>query len=261
MVRAVFKKAGGLMLQQSKEEKIERVRQMIYNTGNIVCLVGIGVTMECGAVNFLHERECYRIEDIYHYSPEEIFSTGFYSAKKEKFFEFYKKEILSLNLTVGESLYAIKELERWGKLKGCVTSNVYGLPEMVGIHNIINMHGNIHENWCVKCGKHFDSDYLKNSKGVPVCDACGSNIRPGVRLYGEMVRNDVITRLADVCQHADVLLVLGTNLYDSMVKNALRYYNGNKLVLITKHEHFTDKKADIVIHDEVNKVLPKIVWQ
>lgn len=82
----------------------------------------------------------------------------------------------------------------------------------------------------------------------------------GSKAFGELVRNDVMTRCANVCQYADILLVLGTNLYDSMVKNALKYYSGNKLVLITKHEHFTDKKADIVIHDEVNKVLPKIVW-
>ncbi len=245
---------------QSKEEKIARVKQMVYNSNNIVCLLGVGVAMECGGVNFLHERESYRIEDKYHYSPEEIFSSGFYSAKKEKFFEFYKKEVLSLNLTIGESLRAIKELDNWGKLKGCVTRNLYGQAERAGISNVIALYGNIHENWCTKCGKHFDVEYLKNSVGVPVCDVCGSSIRPGVRLYGELVRNDVMTRCANVCQYADVLLVLGTNLYDSMVKNALKYYSGNKLVLVTKHEHFTDKKADIVIHDEVNKVLPKIVW-
>lgn len=243
----------------STQDKINQIRNVIGVSKNIVCLTGIGVAMECGAVNFLHEDQAYRIEDKYHYSPEEIYSTGFYSAKKEKFFEFYKEEILTQPIHKSACIDAIKRLDEKGNMYACVTRNIYGLERSAGVSNVIELYGGIHENWCTKCHKIFGVTYMKNSKGVPVCDGCGATLRPGVRLFGEMIRNDVLTKAANAYIKADVLIVLGTNLYDSMVKNALRYYHGEKLILITKHQHFTDKKADIIIHEEVNKILPKIV--
>lgn len=241
------------------QDKIEQIQKIIGESKNIVCLTGIGAAIECGAVNFLHEDQAYRIEEKYHYSPEEIFSTGFYSAKKEKFFEFYKEEVLTLPVKICECIDAIKKLEEDANLQACITRNIYGLEVNAGVSNVIELSGDVHRNWCIKCHKTFDVNYIKNSKGVPVCDRCGATLRPGVRLHGEMILNDTITKAANAYQKADVLLVLGTNLYDSMVKNALRYYKGDKVILITKNKHFTDRKADIIIHDELNKILPKIV--
>ena len=102
-------------------------------------------------------------------------------------------------------------------------------------------------------------EYLRDYDGVPSCDACKGPIRPGIRLHGERMRNDLLTKAANACAEADVLLVLGTNLFDDMVQFAVNHYQGDKLILVTKHNHFTDKAADIVIHEHVKEILPKIV--
>lgn len=246
-------------MRETMEEKIERAKRMLYDSGHVVCLVGIGAAMECGAINLANQDVAYMVEEKYHYSPEEIYSTGFYSARTDFFYRFYHDEILSLETLPNETFNAIKKIEQWGKLRACITRNIYDLPRKAGIYHVIEMEGNIYHNYCTKCGKNFSIDYVKNSKGTPRCDFCGATVRPAIRLNGEMLRNDVMTEAANACQEADMLMVLGTNLKDPAVGEILKYFQTEKLVLISKNEHYSDKMATVCINDEVRNVLPRIV--
>ena len=243
----------------SLETKIEYVKKLMAQTDNIVCLSGVGVVMECGALNFNRDDEAYRIEEEYGRGPEEILSSVFYNVRMKQFYEFYKKEILNMKLIPTATYDALRSLQEEGKLKACITYNIYGTAEQMGLNPVYELDGNIHNNWCSKCGKTFPMTYLRDSRQVPLCDVCKGAIRPGIRLRGERIRNNVLTLAANACAEAEVLLVLGTNLYDDMVQFAVNHYQGNKLILITPHDHFTDKAADIVIHEHVKDVLPKIV--
>lgn len=244
---------------ETVEAKIDYARKLIQQSDNIVCLSGIGVVMECGAVNFKNDQVFYEIEDRYHRAPEEMMSSVFFNVRMEQFYDFYKREILQKELVPTQTFDAIKKLQNSGKLKACVTYNIYGLSQQLGIRNVYELDGNIHDNRCSKCGKKFSLEYVKESQGVPLCDDCHAFIRPGIRLRGESVRNDVMTKAVNACGEADVLLVLGTNLFDSLVRFAVNHYHGNKLILITKGEHFTDKAADLVIYEYVKEILPAIV--
>lgn len=246
-------------MQLTFEESMERAKDILSSADRIVALLGVGVVMECGALNYLNNQVIYRIEDNYNRSPDEIMSTGFYSARTEKFFQYYKEEYLADRCKPNETFKALKTLDDQGRLTACITKNTHGLEKEIGIGNVIELYGSRNINWCTKCRKRFPMEYILQSKGVPVCDECQSPIRPGIRLYGEMIRNDVMTEAANACQEADALIVLGTNFYDSMVRFAINHYGGDKLILISKHEHFRDKSADIVIHEEVKDVLPKLV--
>lgn len=243
----------------TQEAVIERVKKMISESSKIVVLTGIGTVIESGGENIWSSRECYRLEEIYHKTPDEMMNVGFYSARKDKFFEFYKKEIISKEYEPA-SLYAdIKRLEDQGKLKMLITQNYYALAEKAGIKNVIQLHGDVHNNWCPHCGKKFTVDYMRAAKAVPLCDECDSAIRPGIRLFGENIANNLMTEAVNACEDADMILALGTNMYDNMVKFCTGNYKGGKLVLITKEEHFMDKYADYVIHDNVCNVLPKLI--
>lgn len=246
-------------MQMTLDDSLERAKAVLKSSDRIVALLGVGVVMECGALNYLNNQVIYRIEDTYHHSPEEIMSSGFYSARTERFFQYYKEEYLADCCKPNETFEALKKLDEQGKLKACITTNTHGLEKEVGIGKVIELYGSRNVNWCTKCGKHFSVDYIRQSKGVPLCDECLNPIRPGIRLYGEMIRNDVMTEAANACQEADALLVLGTNFYDSMVRFAINHYSGDKLILLSKHEHFRDKSADIIIHEEVRSVLPKLI--
>ena len=243
----------------SLENRIGYVKRMIAESDNIVCLSGVGVVMECGALNFNRDDEAYRIEEEYDRCPEEIMSSVFYNVRMKQFYDFYKKEILNMKLTPTATYDALRTLQEAGKLKACITYNIYGTAEQMGLKNVYELDGNIHNNWCSKCGKTFSMEYLRDSRDVPLCDVCKGAIRPGIRLHGERMRNNVLTLAANACAEADVLLVLGTNLFDDMVQFAVNHYQGEKLILVTPHDHFTDKAADVVIHEHVKDILPKIV--
>ena len=241
------------------EQKLDYTKRVIEKSDNVVCLSGIGVVMECGALNFNRDDVAYRIEEEYGRCPEEIMSSVFYNVRMKQFYEFYKTELLNTKLNPTATYDALRKLQDAGKLKACITYNIYGLAGQLGIENVYELDGSIHNNWCSKCGKTFPMEYLRDYDGVPSCDACKGPIRPGIRLHGERMRNDLLTKAANACAEADVLLVLGTNLFDDMVQFAVNHYQGDKLILVTKHDHFTDKAADIVIHEYVKEILPKIV--
>lgn len=244
---------------ENQEAVIERVKHMVSESSNIVVLVGVGAIIESGGENLWSSRECYRLEEIYHKTPDEMMSVGFYSARRDKFFEFYKNEILSQDLEPASCYHDLKKLQDSGKVRKFITQNTMGLHKKVGLENVIELHGNVENNTCPHCGKKFDAAYMKNAKAVPLCDECGTAIRPGILLFGENIANDLMTEAVNACEGADLILVLGTNMYDNMVKFCTGTYKGNRLVLISKEEHYMDKYADIVIHDKVSDVLPKIL--
>ncbi|NLG04813.1 MAG: hypothetical protein GX567_13435 [Clostridia bacterium] len=241
------------------DEKLEKLKKMIRDSNSIVCMLGIGMGMECGLANRWSNEEAYRVEKEYKYSPEEIYSTVFYNTRPELFFKYYRNECLKLDCEPSVAYDALKRLESTGKLTACITHNIQSMAVKAGLKNVIELHGTIHDNRCPKCDRRYTAEYMKKSVGVPHCEICKAPIRPMIKLQGEMIRNDRMTEAANVCAQADMIMVLGTNLFHPMVSTFTNYYKGNRIVLVSKNEHFTDKKADLCIHDEVKTILPLVM--
>ena len=55
-----------------------------------------------------------------------------------------------------------------------------------------------------------------------------------------------------------MLIVAGTSLNVYPAAGFIQYYKGNKLVLINKSETPYDRKADLLIHDSIGKVLGEV---
>lgn len=68
--------------------------QILRESSYTVVLSGAGLMAESGYPLLRDGQESYDIEEEYGYSFEEIFSSAFYSARKELFFRFYKEVIL-----------------------------------------------------------------------------------------------------------------------------------------------------------------------
>ena len=242
-----------------QSEIIKKVRDMIDESSRIVVMLGVGAIIESGGENIWSSRECYRIEDIYHKSPDEMMSVGYYSARRDKFFDFYKREIIGVDLKPASLYQDLKRLQKKGKILKIITQSYYDLHNEVGLTDVVELHGNVNHNHCSECGKEFTLEYIRAQKGVPLCDECKSAIRPGVLLFGETIHNDLMTEAVNACEEADLILVLGTNMYDNMVKFCTEDYKSDRVVLITKEEHFTDRYADLVIHGKVSDVLPQVI--
>lgn len=235
------------------------VQKIIEKSNNIVCLSGLGMNRECGFPDHRKDSEAYDVELKYGYSPEDLFSSLFYAVRTKQFFQYYKNEILHLEGEPGEAFYSLAKLEKSGKLKTIITRSFYSLPQRAGCKNVIELLGSIYKNSCPQCGKEYSVDFVKDSLSVPLCPKCQATIRPGICLYGEMVDNQLTTQSAAAIADAEVLLVLGTNLKSRLCEEKLKYFNGDKLILINEEEHYSDNLADYVIHDKVNDVLPYII--
>ena len=149
----------------------------------------------------------------------------------------------------------LAELEKIGKLKAVITQNIDGLHQSAGSKEVLELHGSVHRNYCTKCGKFFDLDYIIQSKDIPLCDACGSVIKPDVVLYEENLDMDILYKAIDYISKCQVLIVAGTSLTVYPAAGLIRYFKGKELVLINKTPTTYDKLAQIVIYDSVGKTL------
>ena len=153
----------------------------------------------------------------------------------------------------------LAELEQAGKLKAVITQNIDGLHQLAGSRNVLELHGSIHRNICMKCGQNYDLGDIINSTGVPKCSQCGGIIKPDVVLYEEMLNEDTLDKAVRYIRNADVLIVGGTSLAVYPAAGLMEYYRGDKLVLINKSATSYDERANITIHDSIGKVLREAV--
>lgn len=229
---------------------------MVQHSDNIVFFGGAGVSTESGIPDFRSVDGLYNQK--YKYPPETILSHSFYVSQPEEFYRFYRDKMLCLDAQPNAAHIKLAELEQAGKLKAIVTQNIDGLHQKAGSKNVLELHGSVHRNFCQRCHKFFDAEYMLHSEGVPKCDACGGPIKPDVVLYEEGLDNDVIEQSLYYISHADMLIIGGTSLVVYPAAGLVRYYGGHKLVLINKSATDMDKSADLVINEPIGEVFRRI---
>ena len=174
------------------------------------------------------------------------------------FFDFYKDKMMALDAKPNAAHYKLAEWEAQGKCRAVVTQNIDGLHQMAGSKNVLELHGSIHRNYCMRCGKFFDAAYVKNSEGAPKCDECGGLIKPDVVLYEEGLDENVISKTIHYISQADVLIIGGTSLVVYPAAGLIDYFKGSHLILINKSATQRDSQADLVINDKIGEVFGQL---
>ena len=237
------------------EENIKRLKETIENSNNIVFFGGAGVSTESGVPDFRSVDGLYNQK--YKYPPETILSHTFFRTKTREFFEFYRDKMLFPDVKPNKAHYALAKLEKEGKLKAVVTQNIDGLHQAAGSKVVYELHGSVHRNYCEKCGKFYDFDYVYNSTGIPECE-CGGIIKPDVVLYEEGLDDSTISNSIKAIANADMLIVGGTSLAVYPAAGLLQYYTGNRLVLINKSSTPLDNNADLLLQCGLGEVFSQI---
>ena len=238
-------------------DKIEQFLQWVNESDNIVFFGGAGVSTESGILDFRS------VDGLYHqkydYPPETILSHSFYIKHTDEFYRFYRDKMLCLDAKPNVTHCKLAELEVAGKVKAVVTQNIDGLHQAAGSRRVLELHGSVLRNYCRKCGKGFDAEYiLKSSTITPHCDACGGEIKPDVVLYEEGLDQRTLEDAVFYISHADMLIVGGTSLAVYPAAGLIDYYRGNKLVLINKSTTPMDARADLLIQAGLGEVFGKI---
>lgn len=233
----------------------EKLKELVDGSNNIVFFGGAGVSTESGIPDFRSTDGLYHQQ--YDYPPETILSHSFFMRNPEEFYRFYKNKMLCLDANPNMAHKKLAELEKAGKLKAVITQNIDGLHQAAGSKEVLELHGSVHRNYCMKCGKFYDAEYMLHAEGVPTC-SCGGMIKPDVVLYEEGLDMTVMSKSIQAIQNADVLIIGGTSLVVYPAAGLIDYYRGNKLVVINMSVTSQDKNADLVIQEPIGKVFSNL---
>lgn len=173
------------------DENIVKLEKWIKESENIVFFGGAGVSTESGIPDFRSVDGLYNQK--YDYPPETILSHSFFMRNTEEFYRFYRDKMLYKDAKPNKAHYALAELEKQGKCKAVITQNIDGLHQAAGSKEVLELHGTVKKNYCMKCHKFYDEEYIMNTNGVPKC-GCGGIIKPYVVLYEEPLDNYVIEK-------------------------------------------------------------------
>ncbi len=235
--------------------EIETLKKWVNEAGRIVFFGGAGVSTESGIPDFRS------VDGLYHqkfdYPPETIISHTFYEKKTDYFFRFYREKMLPLGFEPNITHKVLARWEQEGRLSAVVTQNIDGLHQKAGSKCVYELHGSVLRNYCVRCGKFYDAEFVKNADGIPKC-SCGGIVKPDVVLYEESLDEDVIRGAVQAISKADLLIVGGTSLTVYPAAGFLGYYRGSRLVLINRDPTPYDSSASLCIHDSLGEVFSKL---
>jgi NAD-dependent deacetylase len=236
------------------------LKNIISQSNNIVFFGGAGVSTESSIPDFRSENGLYKAIDNNSYSPEEMLSHSFFITHQEDFFRFYREKMIYAEAKPNSAHYALAKLEYMGKLKVVITQNIDGLHQQAGSKNVLELHGSVHRNYCIKCGKKFDLAYiLKSDNIIPTCDVCEETARPDVVLYEESLNDTIISKSIGYISKAEILIVGGTSLVVYPAAGLIRHFKGKHLILINKSATQYDNIADIIINDSIGKILSDLI--
>ena len=236
-------------------QKIELLKQWILESNRIVFFGGAGASTESGIPDFRSVDGLYNQK--FDYPPEEIISHSFYRRDPEYFFRFYREKMLPLGFEPNITHKKLAQWEQDGKLLAVVTQNIDGLHQKAGSKRVYELHGSVLRNYCVKCGKFHNAEFVKNSLDVPRCD-CGGIVKPDVVLYEESLDSATIEGSVAAISRADLLIVAGTSLTVYPAAGLVNYYRGNRMVLINRDETPYDHQADLVFHDKLGDIFKQL---
>ncbi len=237
--------------------KYTQLKEWIENSARTVFFGGAGVSTESGIPDFRSENGIFKALQKYGRSPETLLSHTFFELRPELFYQYYRENLLETEAEPNAAHYALAKLEARGKLSAVITQNIDGLHQKAGSRHVLELHGSIWRNYCVKCGKNWEVDAIRDTDGVPKCD-CGGLIRPDVVLYEEALPWDVFQAAEEEVRMASLMIIGGTSLAVYPAAGLLEYFRGNHLVLINRSATQFDSMADLVIREPIGEVFSQM---
>ena len=236
-------------------ENIQKLKELIDGSDNIVFFGGAGVSTESGIPDFRSVDGLYN--QTYKYPPERILSHSFFVQNPEEYYRFHHDKLRLTGAKPNAAHYKLAEWEAQGKLKAVITQNIDGLHQAAGSRNVIELHGTLLRAYCSRCRKPYPYETVNDGDGVPRCN-CGGVIRPDIVFYEEQLNDEDIMRAVEYIRNADVLIVGGTSLVVYPAAGLIDYYRGNKLVLVNKGATSHDSYAQLVINDRIGEVFSQL---
>lgn len=239
--------------------KIEQLSQIIRESNNIVFFGGAGVSTASNIPDFRSSNGLFSERLKRSFTPEQLVSHTFFVRYPEDFYEFYKDKLVYPEAKPNSCHIALAKLEDMGKLKAVVTQNIDGLHQMAGSRKVYELHGSVHRNYCTRCQAFYEADYILKAEGIPKCENCGGVVKPDVVLYEEGLDQEVISGAIQAISEAETLIIGGTSLVVYPAAGLINYFKGKNIILINKSATSADKRADLVITEDISEVFIRVM--
>ncbi|XP_019196857.1 PREDICTED: NAD-dependent protein deacetylase SRT1 [Ipomoea nil] len=231
------------------EEKVERLALMIKKSKHLVVFTGAGISTSCGIPDFRGPKGIWTLQKEGKALPEA--SLPFHRAMPSS------------------THMALVELEKAGILKFLISQNIDGLHLRSGIprEKLSELHGDSFMEICPSCGVEYMRDFevetigLKETARNCTNTDCGARLRDTVLDWEDALPPKEMNPAERHCKMADVVLCLGTSLQITPACNLpLKCLpNGGKIVIVNLQKTPKDKKASLVIHGFVDKVIAGVM--
>ena len=262
-------------------EKIQTLKQWIAESNRIVAFTGAGVSTESGIKDFRSSDGIFNekgwtnqhsstesgipdfrgVDGLYKqkfdYPPETIISYDFFVRNPGYFYRFYREKMMPIGYEPNITHKKLAQWEQEGKLLAVVTQNIDGLHQKAGSNRVYELHGTLQRNYCLRCGKVYPPQFVKDCEGVPKC-ACGGTVRPDIVMYQERLDPDVVEGSIAAIERADLLIVGGTSLTVYPAAGLINYFQGKRLVLINRDETPYDHRASLVFHESLGEIFSQL---
>ncbi|KAA8523544.1 hypothetical protein F0562_009967 [Nyssa sinensis] len=231
------------------QEKIERLAMMIQKSKHLVVFTGAGISTSCGIPDFRGPKGIWTLQ-----------REG--KAVPEASLPFHRAMPSMTHMT-------LVELEKAGILKFVISQNIDGLHLRSGIprEKLSELHGNSFMEICPSCGVEYLRDFEVETIGMKETSrrcsnvVCGAKLKDTVLDWEDALPPKEMNPAEKHCKLADVVLCLGTSLQITPACNlplkSLR--GGGKIVIVNLQKTPKDKKATLVIHGLVDKVIAGVM--
>ncbi len=246
-------------MTENGHQKIKKLSELLKNSKYTVCLTGAGVSTASGIPDFRTPGKGLWAK----VDPIEVTSIQAFQENPARFYHFYRPRIEELkNVAPNKAHHALVKLEHSDYLQTLITQNIDNLHQKAGSKDVLEIHGNLSQAICTKCGEKISSDLLiekikDNAQQIPFCH-CGGIFKPDVVLFGEMLSN--LEEAVAEASKADLFLVIGSSLQVSPA-NLLPEYSiarQGDLVIINYMETPLDHKATMVVNQDIGDFLTEI---
>ena len=234
--------------------EIETLRKWVEESGSIVFFGGAGVSTESGIPDFRGTGGLYHQQ--YAYPPETILSHTFFERNPESSSASTGTKCSSLTPSPTPPTGSWRSGRRRGMLQAVITQNIErpppegreppgaGAPRQRAAEPLPDLRD------LLRRGGHY------RQRRYPRC-RCGGIIKPDVVLYEEGLDEEVLMAAVSAIRHAEVLIIGGTSLTVYPAAGLVRYYRGNKLVVINKTE-LPGTEAGLTICGPIGQVMSQL---
>lgn len=240
--------------------QIQHLKRILLRARRIAFLGGAGTSTESGIPDFRSGDGLFAAKHEFGHRPETILSRSFFDSHPEEFFAYYRKYLLYPNAKPNNAHKALACLEQNGKIGAVITQNIDGLHQKAGSKRVVELHGSVLTNHCVKCGRAFSLTDILKKTNVPLC-GCGGVIKPDVVLYEEPLDQSVLSAAVTQISRADTLIIGGTSLAVYPAAGLIDFFHGDNLVVINRSRTSRDVCSNLAIAAPIGEVLRQAVLE